>query len=41
VAERVQFLGPRKGAPAGPAGPTAGEDEGEIPRAPAEDDVPF
>jgi single-strand DNA-binding protein len=41
VAERVQFLGPRKGAPAEPAGPTAGGDEGEIPRAPAEDDVPF
>jgi single-strand DNA-binding protein len=43
VAERVQFLGPRKGAPAagGPAaGPGGGEEE-EAPRAPADDEVPF
>ncbi len=40
VAERVQFLGPRKAA----AGPAAAEDEGEPrepPRAPEQDEVPF
>ena len=40
VAERVQFLGPRKGA----AGPAAGEDEAEAPRGPEHpehEDVPF
>ena len=45
VAERVQFLGPRKGAP-GPgtgtgAGPAPAEEEAETPRAPGENDVPF
>jgi single-strand DNA-binding protein len=36
VAERVQFLGPRK-----PAAPAPGEDEPEAPRAPEQDEVPF
>lgn len=45
VAERVQFLGPRKGAP-GPGagtgtGPAPAEEEAETPRAPGENDVPF
>jgi single-strand DNA-binding protein len=39
VAERVQFLGPRKGAPAA-GGPAAGEEE-EAPRAPGDEEVPF
>ncbi len=38
VAERVQFLGPRKAAPGSPA---AGEDEAEPPRVPEQDEVPF
>lgn len=46
VAERVQFLGPRK---AGPGGPPVAEDEAEPPRAPEaepprapeQDEVPF
>jgi single-strand DNA-binding protein len=37
VAERVQFLGPRKGA----AGPAGGEEEAEPPRGPEHEDVPF
>jgi single-strand DNA-binding protein len=37
VAERVQFLGPRKGA----AGAAGGEDESEPPRGPEQDEVPF
>jgi single-strand DNA-binding protein len=37
VAERVQFLGPRKGA----AGPTSGEEEPEPTRGPEQDEVPF
>ena len=43
VAERVQFLGPRKGAPAAgaPAGGPGGGEEEEAPRAPADDEVPF
>ncbi|HWT80873.1 MAG TPA: single-stranded DNA-binding protein, partial [Candidatus Methylomirabilis sp.] len=38
VAERVQFLGPRK---AGPGGAPAGEEEAEPARAPEQDEVPF
>jgi len=38
VAERVQFLGPRK---AGAGGPSVGEEEAEPPRAPEQDEVPF
>ena len=37
VAERVQFLGPRKGA----AGAAPGDEEGEPLRAPDSDEVPF
>jgi hypothetical protein len=37
VAERVQFLGPRKGT----AGPGSGEDEPEPPRGPEHEEVPF
>lgn len=37
VAERVQFLGPRKGA----ASSASGEDEPEPQRSPEPDDVPF
>jgi single-strand DNA-binding protein len=38
VAERVQFLGPRKPAP---GAPPAAEDEAEPPRVPEQDEVPF
>ena len=38
VAERVQFLGPRK---ASPGAPPAGEDEAEPARVPEQDEVPF
>jgi single-strand DNA-binding protein len=37
VAERVQFLGPRKAA----GGPAPAEDQPEAPRAPEQDEVPF
>ena len=37
VAERVQFLGPRKTA----AGPASPEEESEPPRVPEQDEVPF
>jgi len=41
VADRVQFMGRGKGAPAPAAVPAAGEPFAEEPRAAGEDDVPF
>jgi single-strand DNA-binding protein len=41
VAERVQFLGPRKGAPGATTAAGATEDEAESPRVPEQDEVPF